>query len=460
MKLFIKYITAFFVFIIVVAESCRKPEQLKEKDHNEYLSGGAQTVFDEGAGAFSNSFMGLSPKNEFNHEVGDGIFDRTFVSAPSPVNPGLGPVFNGVSCASCHVSDGRGHTPAPGEQMISLLMRISVPGENENGGPAPVPGYGEQLQQRAIVGAQPEAYVDIQYSYQTYSFPDGETYELRTPSYTLQNGYTAIPSDIMISPRIAPPMIGLGLLEAIPEEDILAREDINDANADGFSGKANYVWDVIKQKKVIGRFGWKAAVPSLLQQAGFAFSEDIGITNFIYKNESNYNPLQGNNSSNDLELSDSLVHAVAFYIKTLAVPARRNIDAPEVKKGKQVFKEAKCANCHVPMSKTAVNVAFPELSNQTIFPYSDLLLHNMGTGLSDKRKDNMAEGYEWRTRPLWGIGLTKKVNGYTHFLHDGRARNFLEAIMWHGGEAAQSAIYVGQLSTSDRHALVKFLESL
>jgi CxxC motif-containing protein (DUF1111 family) len=459
MKNYTIYITVLVLLFVVLAEGCRKPEQLKEEDYNEYLSGGSQTVFDEGVGAFSASFMGLSPRNEFNHGVGDGIFDRTFVSAPSPVNPGLGPVFNGVSCASCHVSDGRGHTPEPGEKMVSLLMRISVPGENEHGGPAPVPGYGEQLQQNAIVGAHAEANVNINYTYQTYSFPDGEMYELRTPTYTIQNGYAAIPSNILISPRIAPPMIGLGLLEAIPEQDILAREDINDTDGDGFSGKANYVWDVLKQKKVLGRFGWKAAAPNLLQQAGFAFSEDIGVTNFIFQEESS-NQSAGNTSNQELELSDSLVYAVAFYIKTLAVPARRNVDDPQVKYGKTIFHQAKCVSCHVPMSKTAVNVTFPELSNQTIFPYSDLLLHNMGGALSDGRMDNLAEGYEWRTRPLWGIGLTKKVNGYTNFLHDGRARNLTEAIMWHGGEAAGAMLYVKSLPTPDRKALLKFLESL
>ena len=264
----------------------------------------------------------------------------------------------------------------------------------------------------------------------------------------------------MVSPRIAPPFVGLGLLEAIPNADLLALADENDINEDGISGKPNYVWDILKKKKAIGRFGWKANNPNLLQQSAGAYSEDMGITNFIFARESSANQIQFDGREDEYEVSDSILTSVAFYIRTLAVPARRSADEPIVLRGKQLFMDAKCGACHKPMQKTATNVAFPEISNQTIFPYTDLLLHDMGSALADNRPDFEANGREWRTSPLWGIGLTKVVNGHNNFLHDGRARTLLEAVLWHDGEAEQSKEYVRQLSKDDRDALVKFLESL
>src|SRR6218665_524205 len=460
MKKYVVYLGIFSVLGILLVESCRKPEELGEDDYNEWLSGGSQTVHDAGAGAFGSAFPSLTGIGEFNHGVGDAAFEATFVSTPSPIHPGLGPVFNSVSCASCHISDGRGKPPLAGEQMVSMLFRLSIPGEDEQGGPLPAPGFGGQLQQRAIVGRTPEATVDIKYTFQTHLFPDGTAYELREPIYTLINPYMPFPAGLMWSPRVAPPVFGLGLLEAIPDWALLAHEDVSDADGDGISGKANYVWDVLKHAKSIGRFGWKAGAPSLLQQSASAYNQDMGITNFMFNQESSYGQSQYDNLSDESEVSDSLLYAVTFYMKTLAVPARRNLQNADVQRGKQIFKEAKCASCHIPMYKTDVNVAFRDVSNQTIFPYTDLLLHDMGPGLADNRPDNMADGQEWKTPPLWGIGLTQVVNGHNNFLHDGRARTLIEAIMWHGGEAAQSAQHVEQLSTADRKALIKFLESL
>lgn len=276
----------------------------------------------------------------------------------------------------------------------------------------------------------------------------------------MQSPYMGLPSDVMYSPRIAPPVFGLGLLEAVPESDIVAMADEDDSNGDGISGKPNYAWNVVEGKKTLGRFGWKAANPSILQQSAGAYSEDMGITNFVFPNESAYGQQQYDNLNDEYEVSDSVLHAVAFYIRSLAVPARRNADDAAVLAGKKIFTAAQCAACHKPMQRTAVNVAFPELSNQVIFPYTDLLLHDMGPDLADYRPDFEANGFEWRTAPLWGIGLTQVVNGHTNFLHDGRARTLMEAIMWHGGEARFSRDYVSQLSQSDRDLLIKFLESL
>lgn len=446
-----------FAFIVY---SCIEPEPWEESAYNEWLAGGSQTIFDKGAGAFGAIFPSLSEPLEAVHEVGDLAFEATFVSAPAPVNSGLGPIFNNVSCSSCHIADGRGKPPGQGEQISSLLIRVSIPGSGPYGSPNPVPGFGGQLQQRGIFNVSPEALVNITYSEQEYQFSDGEVYKLRVPVYTLENSYQSLPEDLMISPRVAPPVFGLGLLEAIPEADILAHADEDDLDDDGISGKPNYVWSIVKQKKVLGRFGWKANNPDILQQTAGAYNEDMGITSFIFPNESSYGQAQYDNYEDEYEVSDSVLHAVAFYIRTLAVPARRNADKPEVLAGKKIFQEAKCSACHIPRLITGTDVSFPYISNQTIFPYTDLLLHDMGSDLADGRPDYEAGGQEWRTPPLWGIGLTKVVNGHNNFLHDGRARTLMEAVMWHGGEAEQSREYVKTLPKAERESLIRFLDSL
>lgn len=445
---------------IVLMFACQKPDAFGENEVTEWFNGGTQTVFDQGSGAFSHGFPELSEDKDRLHEIGDINFSATFVTAPNDHNPGLGPIFNSVSCTSCHIGDGRGKPPGPGEPLISMLFRISIPGSGPHGSPNPVPGFGGQLQQRAVFGKQPEGDVSISYTYNTYTFPDGEEYELRTPSYTIINPYTTLPGNVMLSPRIAPPVFGLGILEAIADADVLRYEDVADANGDGISGKANRVWDATENKFRLGRFGWKAGQPTVLQQSAGAYNEDMGLANPIFPIESAWGQPQMAGMENDPYVSDSILHAVAFYIKTLAVPARRAVNDAGVVRGKALFSQLKCAGCHTPMARTEVNVAFPEISNLLVFPYTDLLLHDMGPGLADMRPEFDADGYEWRTTPLWGIGLTQVVNGHNNFLHDGRARNYIEAIMWHGGEAEGSKNNFKQLSKGDRDALVKFLESL
>lgn len=284
---------------------------LEDPDFNEWLSGGSHTAFEAGAGAFSSMFPNLSNRNKEIHGVGDAAFEATFVSAPSVIRPGLGPIFNNVSCTSCHVNDGRGKPPLGTEQISSLLIRLSIPGQTEHGGPVPVPGFGGQLQQRSIFGALPEANVKITYEDKTHSFADGSSYSLRIPTYTLENAYTSLPAGVMTSPRITPPIHGLGSFEAIAEEDILASVDENDRDADGISGKANYIWDIVHEKKVIGRFGWKANNPNLLQQSAEAYNEDMGITNFIFPKESSNGQEQFDNQNDEYEVSDSVLQAVA-----------------------------------------------------------------------------------------------------------------------------------------------------
>jgi CxxC motif-containing protein (DUF1111 family) len=453
------FVLVAIVLIVVLFEACRKPE-LDEENISEWLSGGQQTIFDNGVGAFSAAFPVLSPRNEFVHEVGDLAFEQTFVSA-GPTNPGLGPVYNSVSCTSCHINDGRGTPIGPGPNMISLLFRISIPGEDLHGGPLAIPGYGGQLQQNAIAGIPAEAHVNINYAEQQSFLPDGTSYSLRFPQYTFTDWYDNSVNGFLYSPRIAPPVFGLGLLEAVAETEIISHEDLNDLNNDGISGKANYVWNERLEVRQLGRFGWKCGAPDLLQQSAGAYHQDMGITSFIFPIESSYGQIQNSaDPINAHEVTDSLLYAVAHYIATLAVPARRNVDDLVVQQGKQIFNEIGCAACHRPMMRTAVNVAFPEVSNQVIFPYSDLLLHDMGEGLADNRPDFLANGREWRTPPLWGIGLTEIVNGHQNYLHDGRARNLFEAIMWHDGEGSSSKNAFSLLSEEDRQKLITFLQSL
>ncbi len=446
---------------LLLLTGCRKePDPWYTAAEHPWMSGGGQTVFDAGAGAFSHEFPEMNGAAMELHGIGDLQFEQTFVSAPAPVNPGLGPVFNSVSCTSCHIADGRGRPPAQGEQPISMLFRLSVPGTDAHGGPAPMPGFGGQLQPRAIFGAQPEAGVSITWSEETVTLPDGEVVQLRSPQITFTDPYAPWPAVAQWSPRIAPPVFGLGLLEAIADADIISRTDENDADGDGVSGRVNRVWDIQGQREAIGRFGWKAEQPTLLQQSAAAYNEDMGITNPLFPQESSLDQPQHDGLQDDFELTDSVLRAVAFYVRTLAVPARRNTDDARVLQGEALFSAAKCDRCHIPEQRTEVNVAFPPVSNQRILPYTDLLLHDMGPALSDSRPSFRAEGAEWRTPPLWGIGLTQVVNGHQNFLHDGRARSLLEAVLWHGGEAQQSSDAVRSMTTEERSALLAFLNAL
>ena len=427
------------------------------------FSGGETTVFDASSHAFSIPAPNLSTAALAKHLEGDVEFEAVFVTAPAVVNPGLGPIYNNVSCINCHSRDGRGRPPGIDEGLVSLLFRLSLPkAEDSVAGkpPTPVPGFGTQLNNRAIVEANPEGTVKIEYIEQTLTTADGTRVHLRHPNYTLTETYQPLPENVEVSPRVAPAVFGLGLLEAIPENAILTYADEADVDGDGISGKPNYVWDVVAQRYTLGRFGWKANQPTLLQQVAAAYNDDMGITTSLFFVENSAGQSQLTEHSVTPEVSDEILEVVTFYVQTLAVPARRDIDDPQVKQGEQLFAEAQCANCHVPTLRTSVLAGVPSVSNQTIHPYTDLLLHDMGPDLADNRPDFHASGREWRTPPLWGIGLVRRVNGHTNFLHDGRARDLMEAILWHGGEAEASRQTVKQMSKAERDALIAFLESL
>jgi CxxC motif-containing protein (DUF1111 family) len=429
------------------------------------LSGGSGTVFDTSKDAFSLTARNLKDDRRDSFFVGNGFFNRNWVIAPSSTTgvDGLGPTYNASGCSACHFKDGRGAPPEnPTDVFLGLLVRISIPGENEHGGPNPVPNYGDQFNQRSILRVPAEGTPHVTYEEVPGAYDDGTAYSLAKPTYTFDDlAFGPLPADVMISPRVAPTMVGLGLLEALDESTILSHADPDDADGDGISGKANSVWDVPLGTKRLGRFGWKANQPDIRQQCAGAFNGDIGITSSMFPDQncpSAQAECAAAISGGDPEVDDMKLDAVTFYSHFLAVPARRDVDATA--SGAALFQQAGCASCHVPDAHTGTLADYPELSDQDIHPYSDMLLHDMGDDLADGRPDFEATGNEWRTPPLWGIGLVHVVNGHTRFLHDGRARNLTEAVLWHGGEAGSARDAFKAMSESDRNALVDFLGSL
>lgn len=433
-------------------------ENIAERNFGED-AGGATTVYVSTSQSFAMPAANLTAEQLDMHLAGDVAFEATFVSSPSPKNGGLGPVFNNNSCNSCHPSDGRATVPEDVNQMSGFFLRVSIPGENEHGGPLAVPGFGTQLQHQALYGVMPEARLSRTYDYKEVQLADGTIVTLQVPTYGIVNPYTDMPDNVMISPRIGMPVFGLGLLEAIPEEDILALEDPDDIDEDGISGKANYVWDPESETKMLGRFGWKGGAPTVLAQSAGAYSADMGLTTYLHPVPASYGQTNGDTTITEVEVATSELEKVTFYCQTLGVPAARNTNNEQVVKGRKIFEKINCTGCHT-ASFTTGSAFISELSNQEIYPYTDMLLHDMGEDLADNRPEFLANGREWKTRPLWGIGLTALTSGDTHLLHDGRARNITEAIIWHGGEAKQSRNDFIALSTSDREAILAFLNSL
>jgi CxxC motif-containing protein (DUF1111 family) len=418
------------------------------------LSGGATTVFDAGPGAFGHPSPNLDPASLARHDAGDDAFGNVFVAST-----GLGPLFNNNACEACHVGDGRGQPPADGSTFSTMLFRASIPGHDAHGGPNPVPLFGGQLQTFAVAGFGPEASAHVSYSDSVGRFNDGTTYTLRVPHYTFQGLIAPLPGNLLTSPRVAPVNFGLGLLEAVPSSTIRAHADPFDADHDGISGRYNVVYDATIQNYVIGRFGWKANVGTLLHQAAGAFNGDMGITTSYFSAENCQGEFPGC-ASHAAELNDQTIADVAFYTETLGVPARRNLNDPVALFGENVFRSIGCDGCHLPTLRTGVLPGVPSVSNQTIHPYTDLLLHDMGGALADNRPDFLASGRDFRTPPLWGIGLVQAVNGHTFFMHDGRARNLEEAVLWHGGEGRNARERFKSLSAFSRKALIAFLNSL
>ena len=433
------------------------------------------------ADAFSDPSANIGLEGRMTFNLGNGLFTKTWVSSPSSTtaSDGLGPLFNARACQLCHLKDGRGHPPVGAENApVALFLRLSVPADYaaETARIADwiatrdEPTYGGQLQTFSLPGVAAEAQMQTTWEDLPVTLAGGDVAILRSPKYTIADpAYGPLDPDVMTSPRIAQQMIGLGLLEAIPADDILAHADPEDANGDGVSGRANIVMSREFGVPMLGRFGHKAGMPSVKEQSAAAFSGDMGLSTPLHPATSGdctaaenacLDAPTGADPVTGVEVSAESLDLVTFYARNLGVPERRDLDTAEVLRGKKVFYDSGCAACHTPKFVTGRTEAESAQSFQLIWPYTDLLLHDMGEGLADHRPEGRATGTEWRTAPLWGIGLTAQVSGQTTFLHDGRARSLLEAILWHGGEAQAARDTVVNLTPADRTDLIRYLESL
>jgi CxxC motif-containing protein (DUF1111 family) len=416
--------------------------------------------------AFSFEAANAPREHQRIFSFGNRLFNTNWVEAPASVKSfdGLGPLFNRVSCSGCHTKDGRGQPPENGQgPMDSMLLRISIPGFGPKGGPNPVPNYGDQLSERSINGVDAEGLASVSYVETSGKYADGEAYSLRSPTFSIRsNTYGTLPRNLMISPRVAPQMIGLGLLEAVPAETMQALADPEDKDGDGISGRLNVVWDSARNQMATGRFGWKAGQPDLTNQNAAAALGDIGLTTGVHPRENcteSQTTCSASINGGTPELSAEFLEKLTLYTASLAVPAQRNAKDATVTQGGKTFQDFGCAACHLPTLQSGAH-PLPEVANQTFHPYTDLLLHDMGKALADNRPDFSATGQEWRTPPLWGLGLVPKVNDHDTLLHDGRARGFAEAILWHGGEAETAKEKFRTAPRSARDAMLKFLKSL
>jgi CxxC motif-containing protein (DUF1111 family) len=412
--------------------------------------------------AFTQPIDGLPFGRRLDFVVGQAIFDRLWVAAPASTRSadGLGPLYNARSCSGCHRRNGRG---AP--ETASLVTKLGIPSAIVE------PTYGAQLQSLGTAGQVVEGRLQIDYDPLSVVLDDGERVELQRPRYRLVDlGFGPLHSDAVLSPRLPPPIIGTGLLARIPESDILAAADPDDADGDGISGRPNWVASAADGTRALGRFGWKAAEPTLMQQAARALALDIGISSpLLPDGHGDCTPRQtgcrqaptGNSPEfGNAEAPEPVMEALLFYLDHLGPPPQRHRDDAGVRNGERLFASTGCAACHRPRLVTAADSRHAWISRREIAPYTDLLLHDMGDGLADHRSEGVADGHEWRTPPLWGIGRTEAVNGHVFFLHDGRARTLAEAILWHGGEADAARQRFTDLSPGERADLLRFLGSL
>ena len=433
--------------------------------------------------SFSHPISALQGDDRLDFTVGGGFFRRVWVTAPASTQAadGLGPLYNARSCEACHPNNGRGHGPLEhGDQSGRLVIHIDIPPQNQSQrtqlstnliSNVPDPMYGHQLQNFAIPGHLAEYQLQVSYEKIPVILGDGSRVYLHQPDYRITElGYGPLHPQARFSPRVGPQMIGLGLLEAIDETDILAQADADDRNGDGISGRPNRVWSHTKSKVVIGRFGHKAERPDINEQIQVAFSRDLGLSVPIFISaagdcsaaQSNcQNAPHGNSPRYDnLEVNQPIVNLVNLFLSHLAVPPRRNVNDPMVLAGEKLFAQIGCDSCHTPHYRTGNETQAAANHDQDIFPYTDLLLHDLGEGLADHRPAGEANGKEWRTAPLWGIGLSSRVSGHSRYLHDGRARSILEAILWHGGEAQTQRDTVIALDKISREQLLAFVNSL
>ncbi|MCX6140339.1 MAG: c-type cytochrome [Candidatus Kapabacteria bacterium] len=419
-------------------------------DDKSWMLGGPATVEDVSVNAFGEPAPFLTADERAIFVSGNAFFRTNWVTAPATTTSrdGLGPLFHAASCSGCHLRDGRGLAPAYDPNATGVLIRISV-----NNGTSPEPTYGWQLAPRAILGVAPEASIGVAYAYTSESYADGTTVTLWKPEYTFSNfGYGPISAHAEFSARLAPQIIGMGLLESIDEATLesIALQQAN--TTPNITGRRN-----------IGRFGWKASQPTIALQTAHAFAGDMGITTPLVAADDGtvlQQILSTIPNGGSPECEQDAFDNVVFYTTWLAVPAQRRYASDAVVAGKKLFLSAGCGECHRPSIMTSSSATHRAVENKEIHPYTDLLLHDMGPGMADNRPDKNASGAEWRTPPLWGIGLIPTVNGARFLLHDGRARSLEEAIMWHGGEGEAAREAFRKMTAGNRRNLLEFLESL
>lgn len=419
--------------------------------------------------------------------AGKALAHQPWIKAPTVTfaRDGLGPIYNARTCLACHINGGRGRMPDDNKSMLfSSFLRLSLPGFDPVKGVIPEPVYGDQLQSQSTalehqlkssytpkegeyIGVKPEAYVYINWQTKEFTYPDGHKVILRKPEIDIRNlGYGEMHPETLMGIRNAPPIHGVGLLELIAQSDIDQWIDEDDKDQNGISGRKNIVWDFDKLQPADGRFGLKANKPNVRLQVAGALAGDMGITNPVFPNESCTeaqikckNSIHGNDA-HGFEVGPKQLKMMVDFNRNIGVPKRRNFNQPEVRRGRELFYQVGCQNCHRPGYVTQESQEYPHLGGQKIWPYSDLLLHDMGPELADGRPDYLASGSEWRTPPLWGAGLSPNVNGSDNYLHDGRAKTIEQAILWHGGEAEATRNKFVQLDKRQRNQLLAFVKSL
>lgn len=467
----------------------------------ENFPGGKTTVSDKPFPSFQLPAKNLGDHLRAKFHAGKALANQPWVKAPTITfaRDGLGPIYNARTCLSCHIKGGKGFIPADNKTpLTSTLVRLSILPSFSNldqnkkkdllkiKGVLPHPVYGDQIQSQSISLAHqlrhsqktgvlqhdvaPEAYIHINWQEKIFTYPDQHKVTLRSPELDFQYlGYGDIGSvkeGTVFSLRVAPMIHGAGLISLISDQDILALSDENDRNQDGVSGRPNKVWNVETQSTELGRFGLKSNKPTLDMIVAGAFANDIGISNPLEPQQP-CSPLQPScskipdgNDEAGFELPAELLQLVVNFNRNLAPVKRRYPNNKNVLAGRELFYQSGCQQCHNPSFTTQESTEFPHLSEQVIWPYSDFLLHDMGPELADGRPDFLATGNEWRTPPLWGIGLLSQVNGMSTLLHDGRARTVEEAILWHSGEAEMAKNRFINLEKQDRDNLVQFVNSL
>ncbi len=495
MKAIITSSQCFFLFACVLALTSCEKDGLTFADidvpEGYALSAGTSTIFWNSPMAYDQPSEWVTGVYAQRFNSGDRLYDNAKSSMENGHGGGLGPVYAGYSCGSCHRNAGRTvptywtnwRNASPDEQQsddgimgsgsngfTSMLIYIT----RKNG--TFFPNYGRVIHDQAIYGVHPEGKVMVRIDSMEYTFPDGEKYTLCVPHWSISEWYadSISPEDLFCTVRVPLRHVGMGQIMALDQNEIEALARRSNYPEWGISGRCNYIKERGQLRLGVG--GNKAHHADLTVELGF--SSDMGMTNSRFPEEICEGQLQMEEGSMmglsyaQLDATTEQMENVDLYMQCLAVPARRDVHDPDVRAGEQLFYEAGCHLCHAttlhtrPRGSTLLNgTTLPWLGGQTIHPYSDFLLHDMGSeimgvGLNDNFVSGLARGNEWRTTPLWGIGLQQKVNGHTYFLHDGRARNFTEAIMWHGGEGEASKNKFKEMNRQQREQLVRFLWSL